>query len=61
MPPTRTAKRNGKRIARPQTQTGGDLVKSQAVLAETADATTEKSYREDDISPELAELMDSAP
>lgn len=61
MPPIRTAKKSGKRNARPKKQTAGGLVKSQAVLGETADATKEKYYTEEDISPELAALMDSAP
>lgn len=60
MPPIRTGKKSGKRTAKPQKQTAGGLVKSQAVLEGTADATKGKFY-EDDISPELAELMGSAP
>jgi len=60
MPPKRTAKKGGKRIARPETQLAGDLVKSQAVLRDTADAITKQSDMED-TSPELTESMDSAP
>jgi hypothetical protein len=61
MPPIRTGKKSGKRTAKPQKQTASGLVNSQAVLGGTADATAGGSYMEEDISPELAELMDSAP
>ena len=61
MPPIRTAKKSGKRTARPQKQRVSGRVESQAVSRRKAGATTEKPYTEEDISPELALLMDSAP
>jgi hypothetical protein len=60
MPPIRTAKKSDKRTARPQKQRAGGRTKSQAALGRTEDATTEKPYMEEDISPELAELLGGA-
>lgn len=61
MPPKRATKKREKRTARPATQTADGPVNSHGVSGSNADATTEITYMEDDISPELAELMDSAP
>lgn len=61
MPPIRTGNKSGKRTAKPQKHKAGGLAESQAVLGGIGDATAGDSHMEEDISPELAELMDSAP
>jgi len=60
MPPIRTAKKSGKRTARPEMQTAGGLVKSQAALGRTEDATRKEPYTEENIISELDELLGGA-
>lgn len=60
MAPIHTAKKGGKRTAKPQKHTVGGREKSQALSGATADAITEEPEIED-ASSELAKLMGSAP
>jgi hypothetical protein len=60
MPPIRTAKKGGKRTAKPQKQTAGDRKESQVLSGTTADAITEKPNIKDG-RLEIAASMDSAP